>query len=411
MKIKGNESLYFFKNYEALRNKYFIKIIAISLLAIPIMLLFSQINLLPSFETLYLFSTMGILALSILFSFLILKHDPFASYIKYLLVLTIGILEFLLSINQNTEVFMTFILLPIISCLYINKEFTRNISIVCYFSLILSIGIRAVTKDFFYEANYTRLEWFIRYAIGMTIEYGIGIISIAFLCRNNHYLIENDYEQTVEQIRGQTIIISSFMELLNKHSNVNIMHPKRCSQYVNVICRNLRKKSHYSSLIKEEDIPYITTATLVHDIGLIVIPQQILTKTEALSELEVQKFKLHTIQGEALFRQNMSHMGQKYLTLFCDIILYHHEQWNGQGYPFQLAENTIPLTARIVFAANLIDNLTNDHPSRKALSFDVAIDTIRRMAGREVDPIIAQVVYESREELRVLYEKMNQNVL
>jgi len=406
MKIKGSESLYFFKNHEAHQNKYFINVVGLCLLCIPLMLLSSKISLLPTFGNLYLLSTMGILILSILFSLLVIKYDPFTSFIKYLLVLTIGILEFLLSINQNTEIFLSFIIIPIISCLYLNKRFTRNISIICYILMIASIGIRAATKDFFYEANYTRVQWFTRYAIGMTIEYLISIVSISFLCINNHYLVESDYEQTVEQLRGQEIIISSFMELLNKHSCINHEHPKRCSAYVTVICRNLRKKSHYSSLIQEEDIPYITTATLVHDIGLIVIPQRILTKNTPLTELEVQEFKLHTVQGEALFRQNMIHMSSKFLTLFCDIILYHHEQWNGQGYPYQLAENAIPLPARIVFAANLIDNLTNDHPTRKALPFDVAIDTIKRMSGREVDPAIAQVIYESREELRVLYDKM-----
>ena len=192
---------------------------------------------------------------------------------------------------------------------------------------------------------------------------------------------------------------------MNQKKLGNEQHPQNCSRYVKIICAALSRKPGYSKMLTEEYINYMQTAAYVHDIGYMIIPDRIINKKEPLTELEKQQLMLHTTQGEILFRENMENVDKEYLKICCDIILYHHEQWNGLGSPQQLPESGIPLSPRIMYAANTLDNLLEGSKTRAPVSFDKAFEIIKRMGGREIDPEIAQTVYESKRFFRQVLSK------
>lgn len=373
--------------------------------AFPLILLAKTLHFLPDYNIFFLLELCLILGLSLLFSWLLLKFDPFSPAVKYLLLSTLETIIFILSITPRFELSITYLLVPLLSSIYLDRRTSRISILVCFLVMLLSLYIRSTGK-LPIEGKISGMSWFIGYGIGFSIEYFIVSTVLLFLSNNNSTLIRSDYKSTKLQLSSQSIITASFIELLNKSAGIDEFHPKRCSEYTKLICKFLRQTKDYSDTLNDETINYIVMAAIVHDIGLWVIPERILHKKTPLTELEYQQFKLHTIHGEELFRQNMQNVDPIYLETCCDVILYHHEQWNGQGYPFQITETAIPLSARILFAANELDKQTRSNFNNTTISMAEAIERIKHMGGREIDPLISQIIWENKDDFVFAYEKI-----
>jgi PAS domain S-box-containing protein len=133
-------------------------------------------------------------------------------------------------------------------------------------------------------------------------------------------------------------------------------------------------------LALEPDLRY---GFLLHDIGKIGIPDAILLKRGPLTDREIRILQMHTTLGEHLlsFVPCLSDLAH-------DVVAYHHEHWDGAGYPWGLSGNAIPLAARIFAVADAFDAITNDRPYRRARSITVAIDEIREGSGSQFDPTV-----------------------
>jgi HD-GYP domain-containing protein (c-di-GMP phosphodiesterase class II) len=124
---------------------------------------------------------------------------------------------------------------------------------------------------------------------------------------------------------------------------------------------------------------------LLHDIGKIGIPDAILLKRGQLSEDEQRQMEHHTSLGVHLV-SSLPHLQG----IATDVIAYHHERWDGAGYPWGLAREAIPLPARIFTIADAFDAMTNDRPYQPAKSVGDAIEEIVRQQGGQFDPDLAQ---------------------
>ena len=101
-----------------------------------------------------------------------------------------------------------------------------------------------------------------------------------------------------------------------------------------IICSHLQKNRKYSDILTDNTIFNYVTASYLHDIGIISIPDYILNKKTPLNEAEMKILKTHTILGYNLIKENMSQMDHDYLQILCDMTLFHHEHWDGNGYPY-----------------------------------------------------------------------------
>ena len=124
---------------------------------------------------------------------------------------------------------------------------------------------------------------------------------------------------------------------------------------------------------------------MLHDIGKIAISDQILNKPSALDEEELKVMRTHPEIGYRIA------MSSPDLAAIADLILTHHERWDGKGYPNQLVGENIPLLSRILSVADAYDAMTEDRVYRKALPQEVAIAEIRKNSGTQFDPKIANV--------------------
>jgi putative nucleotidyltransferase with HDIG domain len=135
-------------------------------------------------------------------------------------------------------------------------------------------------------------------------------------------------------------------------------------------------------------LPYLTVlarAAFLHDIGKMAIPDKILRKTSPLDDSEKQILRTHCEIGYNMLTRI------PFLREAADIVLAHHEFFDGTGYPRGLRGEQIPLGARIMFIANALDSMLSDCPYRNALPMSQAREEIRRCAGTQFDPKIVEV--------------------
>jgi len=130
-------------------------------------------------------------------------------------------------------------------------------------------------------------------------------------------------------------------------------------------------------------------AALLHDVGKIGIPKEILNKPSKLSESEFEIMKTHTIEGQFMLDRIGGLLGR-----VGEIVRSCHERWDGNGYPDGLKGEEIPLPARIVFACDAFSAMTTDRPYRQAMSWDEALDELRSNAGTQFDPRVVAALTE-----------------
>ncbi|PCJ40807.1 MAG: two-component system response regulator [SAR86 cluster bacterium] len=156
---------------------------------------------------------------------------------------------------------------------------------------------------------------------------------------------------------------------------------------------HLLRMSNISALIakhfnfNDEEVQNILYASPMHDVGKIAIPDHILLKPGKFEPEEWEIMKTHTTLGYDILNSDESAL----LRLASEIALYHHEKWNGTGYPYQLAEEYIPISCRIVAVADVFDALTSKRPYKKAWSVQDAHEFINEQSNQHFDPKIIKI--------------------
>ena len=176
-------------------------------------------------------------------------------------------------------------------------------------------------------------------------------------------------------IRGK--VIHNIINTLNKKSKREEAHSKRVSE----ICERMGDALG----LKENKIKELKAVGQIHDIGKIVIADDVLNKPGKLTDDEWAEMKRHAETGYRILStaNDMSEMAE--------YVLHHHERWDGKGYPKGLKGEAIPLESRIIAIADAYDAMTSDRPYREAISRDAAIEEIRKNAGTQFDPELVEI--------------------
>lgn len=182
------------------------------------------------------------------------------------------------------------------------------------------------------------------------------------------------YQEMRQTFLGVTTALA---EALEKRDPYTAGHTLRVHEYSMIIARKF--------VLPEEELDTLRLAAIMHDIGKIGVSDQVLRKPDRLDPDEFREMSRHPDAGVEI----IEHLPQ--LTNVIPGVLYHHEKFNGTGYPRKLSGDQIPLHARIIAVADAFDAMTSDRPYRKALSFEVAFAELRRCAGEQFDPYLVEL--------------------
>lgn len=157
--------------------------------------------------------------------------------------------------------------------------------------------------------------------------------------------------------------------------------------------------------LEPEGVQNLYLAGLLHDVGKIGVPDAILRKEGALTSVEFEQVKQHTILGHAILSDLLP------LQQLLPGVLYHHERWDGNGYPERLVGERIPQIARILAVADAYDAMSTIRPYRKALSFHVVEDRLKQGAGVQWDPAVIDAFMRCRQKVHLIRQcKVNERL-
>ena len=206
--------------------------------------------------------------------------------------------------------------------------------------------------------------------------------------------------QTAKIEKIQREIIISLANMIESRDDSTGQHVKRTSRYVEMIIDELEKRGLYEERIDAEFVYNLIKAAPMHDIGKIKIPDLVLQKPGKLTEDEFEIMKQHSPEGGEIIRKIMAKIEEKdYIEVAYNVATFHHEKWNGRGYPNGLAGEEIPLEARIMAVADVFDALVSKRCYKDAMSLDQSFDIIEESGGEHFDPQIAQVFLELRPQI------------
>lgn len=183
-------------------------------------------------------------------------------------------------------------------------------------------------------------------------------------------------------------------------------HLIRLKKYSGIIASYLYEFHNYDGYITKIYIEDIKLSSVLHDIGKVGIRDSILLKPGKLDKNEFEEMKRHTIiGGEVITEIEKNTAGRTIYTIGKEVALYHHEKWDGSGYPFGLKEGEIPLSARIVSIVDVYDALTTKRPYKEPMSHEEALIIITEGSGKHFDPLMVEALIMNEAEFKDISEK------
>ncbi len=192
------------------------------------------------------------------------------------------------------------------------------------------------------------------------------------------YQLKIDNENLINDLKELfSGTVKAIIEALDAKDSFTLGRSRRVAYYAAKIVNKLA--------LKPAEVSQIELAGLLHDIGMIGVAENILNKTQKLTDEEYEKIKMHVHYSVKILEDI------KQLYDITEIIKYHHEYYNGCGYPYGLKGEEIPLGSRIIAIADAFDSMVSNRAYRKSLSPQEALNIIKQCAGKQFDPNLVQV--------------------
>jgi HD-GYP domain-containing protein (c-di-GMP phosphodiesterase class II) len=202
-------------------------------------------------------------------------------------------------------------------------------------------------------------------------------------------------------LRTRDAVIFGLAKLAESRDHDTGEHVERISLYCQRLAAAMRRRPEYREIITPSFVRLIEASSVLHDIGKVGITDAILHKPGALDSVERTEIQKHPVIGGDCLAEIERRLGaSNFLQMAREIALFHHERWDGTGYPAGLKEEEIPLAARIVAIADNYDALVSRRPYKEPFSHETAVDLIRKGKGTQFDPRLVEVFLEIEAEFR-----------
>ena len=205
-------------------------------------------------------------------------------------------------------------------------------------------------------------------------------------------------EELSHMQNGLIYVLADMVESRDKNTGD---HVRKTAAYVRLITKKMREQGLYPEILTDEYMEDVANSAPLHDVGKIMVSDTILNKPGKLTDEEFARMKSHTTAGEQVIKSAMSLVPDSgYLKEAKNLAKYHHERWDGRGYPSGKAGEDIPLSARIMAVADVFDALVSKRSYKEPFTFEKAMSIIEEGAGTQFDPVVAKIFIESADEVR-----------
>lgn len=210
--------------------------------------------------------------------------------------------------------------------------------------------------------------------------------------------LESEVDKKTERLQKmQEEIILGFANMVESRDHVTGGHVKRTSGYVRILAEKLREDQTFPQFGDDAYVKHICMAAPLHDIGKIAIPDNILNKPGKYEPEEYEIMKQHPVLGGNILNETLASLeDREYYEVAWQMTMFHHERWDGKGYPNGLAGEQIPLCARVMAVADVFDALTSKRPYKDEFSMDRAFAIIEEGKGTQFDPRLVDVCLACR---------------
>ena len=212
--------------------------------------------------------------------------------------------------------------------------------------------------------------------------------------------------EQLERLRNG--IVFALADLVEGRDSNTGGHIDRTSTYIDILVNAMMEHGVYHEEMKEWDLDSVVSSARLHDIGKISIPDSVLNKPDKLTDEEFDVIKTHPEAGRRMIDQMIKMTGEedflRNARLFAE---FHHEKWNGSGYPHKMKGTGIPLQGRIMAVIDVYDALVSDRPYKKAFSHEKAISIIQEDSGSHFDPLIADLFVKINENIKEAKDRLS----
>lgn len=210
-------------------------------------------------------------------------------------------------------------------------------------------------------------------------------------------------EATAQMQNGLILTMADMVESRDSDTGA---HVQKTSAYVRIILEGLKRKGYYASKLTPKYMTDVEMSAPLHDVGKINIPDAVLNKPGKLTDEEFEIMKTHTSAGKEILEKAISTVkGGSYLKEARNMAAYHHERWDGKGYPEKLHGEVIPLSARVMAVADVFDALASPRVYKPAFPLEKALSIIEEGAGSQFDPKCVEVFMENLDEVKQVLRK------
>ena len=301
----------------------------------------------------------------------------------------------LLAVKNIIQVNITYAVVPFLSCLYFNKKVTITSTITGFALMVFALFVRSKTV-------LTVMATDVQVHTPHSIEFLFIFLLALTMANRSHKAIELLHTQNVNLKNTQDMIIGFVASCLGSHDLFTGRHVQHTKHYVKIIATKLRDFGYYTDVLTDETIHLYETAAFLHDIGKIHIPEGVLNKIGKFTEEDYKVMKTHPVEGKRLLEQLPKIGDGRFNQIAIDMAFTHHEKWDGTGYPRGLKGKEIPLSGRIMAAADVMDALISKRLYKEQFTINEAIKIFNESTEKQFEPCIVEATKACQEEIEEL---------
>lgn len=274
--------------------------------------------------------------------------------------------------------------------------------------ILLSLGI--FLKSWSHLESHKRISIF-TYLMALALITGIQLIfpetlvsslAVTVFIVGMYMNLENPALKELSHFHTETVM--SFANLIENRDNNTGGHIKRTSRYVELIAEEMRSRGLHKDVLTKDYVTNLLKAAPMHDIGKIAVPDAVLQKPGKLTDDEYAEMKKHAEKGGDIIRETFRNLGDEdYRRIAFEVARYHHEKWNGRGYPDGLKGEDIPLCARIMAVADVFDAVSEKRCYRDAMPLEKCFSIIEQGSGQDFDPQVAEIFLDIRDKVEQVH--------